>query len=224
MGTVFWLPSSGGRAVTVTPSGTDWSLHVNSAAGALLQMVLDRSNTALTSIAYAPDAVDHLVDGSAMCLQYVSDILPPQDIAAQQITFGARCLEAAASNNLFPAWKLYAVVVDGSSSLGNIVAYFRSSLAEMGTSLTGYCETKAGSALTCSVPFRLVLEIGAGGLPVNTATDTHNHTWAMGDPMATGSQNLPQQADTTACTPMLVFDKDLITKYTRRRATTLLGI
>lgn len=224
MSTTFWLPSSGARAVTVAPSAASWTLHINAAAAALLRMVLDRSNTALTSIAYAPDAADHLVDGSAMCMQYVSDILPPQVIPAQQILFGARCLEAVATNNLFPAWKLYAVTADGATPLGDIVPYFKSALAEMATSLTGYCEVRAGSALTLNAPFRLVLEIGASGLPTNTATDTHNHTYAVGDPMATGAGNCIQQADNTAAAPELTFSNELVTKFQRGRARALVGI
>jgi hypothetical protein len=224
MATTFYLPASGARAVTVAPSAASWTLHINAAAGALLRMVLDRIDTALATIAYNPDAADHLVDGSSMAMQYVSDILPPQVIAAQRILFGARCLEAVATNNLYPAWKLYAVTADGATPLGDIVPYFKSALAEMATALTGYAEVRAGSALTLNVPFRLVLEIGASGLPTNTATDTHNHSWAMGDPMATGAANCIQQADTTAAAPELTFSTDLITKFQRGRARALVGI
>ena len=222
MATICYLPASGAGAVTVTPSGTDWNLHVN--ASNRLKLNFTRQNTALSTIAYNPDAADHLVDGNSMHSQFVSDILPPQVIAAQQITLGFRCLEVAASNNLFPAWKLYAVTVDGVTPLGNIVAFFRSALAEMATAITGYCQTVAGSALTLNVPWRLVLEIGGGGLPVNTATDTHNLSIALGDPMATGAQNLPQQADTTACTPMLVFSNDLIVNFAGPRAGYQVGV
>lgn len=223
MSTTFWLPSSGASAVSPTPSAAIWDGHVN--AGNRLRMVLDRINTALTTMAYAPDAADHLVDVASMWGQYVSDILPPQTIAAQQIMFGARCLEAVATNNLFPAWLLYAVKADGSlPALGTIVAWFKSALAEMSTSLTGYAEVRAGSALTLNEPFRLVLEIGADGLPTNSATDNHNHSWVMGDPMATGAANCIQQADTTAAAPELSFSNDLITKFTRRRPTVLVGI
>lgn len=215
MATICYLPSSGSAAVSPTPSGTDWDGHINSVSRPLN---FARANTALTTLAYAPDGADHLVDVSTMCAQFVSQILPPQNVAAQQITFGARCLEAAASNNQFPAWKLYGCSADGTSDLGTLVTWFKSALAEMGTSLTGYCETRAGSSITFDVPWRLVIEIGSDGLPVNTATDTHNHSWAFGDPMATGSQNLPQQADTTACTPMLVFSNDLKTIFNSEAA------
>jgi hypothetical protein len=223
MGTVFWLPSTGASAVSPTPSATDWDGHVNGSQR--LKMVLDRINSALSTVAYAPDAADHLVDLASMHSQYVSDILPPQAIAAQQIIFGIRCLEAVATNNLWPAWKLYCVKADGSlPALATIVAWFKSATAEMATAITGYCETRAGSAVTLNEPWRLVLEFGADGLPTNTATDTHNHSFAVGDPLATGAGNMPQQADTTACTPMLIFSNDLVTKFTRRRAMSLIGI
>jgi hypothetical protein len=222
MGTVFWLPSTGASAVSPTPSATDWNGHVNGSQR--LKMVLDRINSSLSTVAYAPDGADHLVDVASMHSQYVSDILPPQAVVAQQITFGIRCLEAVATNNLFVAWKLYATPADGSSNLGNIVAWFKSAIGEMATAITGYCETRAGSLVTLSVPWRLVLEFGADGLPTNSATDNHNHSFAVGDPMATGAQNFPQSADTTACTPMLVFSNDLVTKFTRRRPTVLQGV
>jgi hypothetical protein len=82
-------------------------------------------------------------------------------------------------------------------------------------SITGYCETRAGSAVTCYVPWRLVLEVGADGLPT-TGGGRHNFSMAFGDPLATGAANLPQSDDTTACTPMLLFSNDLITSFKRR--------
>lgn len=221
MATILYLPSSGAGAVTPTPSATDWDGHVNSINRPLN---FTRADTALATVAYSPDAVDHLADLATMHTQFVSQLLPPQTIAAQQITFGARCLEAASSNNLFPAWKLYGCNASGSSNLGNLVAWFKSATAEMSTSITGYCETRVGSAVTFTEPWRLVFEVGADGLPVNTATDTHNHSWAFGDPMATGSQNLPQQADTTACTPCLIFSNDIDIKFFLRAPTLNLGV
>jgi hypothetical protein len=211
MATLFWLPSSGSASVSPTPSGTDWTLHINSVSR---PMNLVNGGSALTSLAYAPDAVDHLVDGSAMCAQFVSDILPPQTIGAQVVALGARTLEAAASNNLNEAWKLYAVNVAGNTVLGTLVAYFKSAIGEIATSSTGYMEGKTSSAVTLNEPFRLVLEVGASGLPVNTATDTHNHTWVFGEAFAAGAQNLAQNDDTTACPATLLFEDGIKTEFT----------
>jgi hypothetical protein len=144
-----------------------------------------------------------------MVAQFVSQILPAQVIPAQQITWGARYLEAAASNNLFPMMRLYCSNEAGTANLGNILVGTRTA-TEMGTALTASMVTEAGSAVTLTQGWRLVAEWGGGGLPVNTATDTHNMSIAFGDPSATGSESFPQNADTTACPAMVVFSNDLI--------------
>jgi hypothetical protein len=205
MATVFWLPSSGAAEISVTPSSVIWDGHINAVNR---KMQLTRQNTALTQLDYAPDAADHLTDVATMIAQFISDILPPQTIAAQQILLGLRMLESNALNNLYAAWTLYAVPAAGGASLGNIVAIFKSAIAEMATAITGYCEVRAGSSLILNVPFRLVLEIGGDGLPV-TGGGRHNFSAAFGDPLATGANNLPQSADNTACTPILLLSNDL---------------
>lgn len=222
MATILYLPSSGAAAVSPTPAAADWTLHVNNVSRPLN---FSRADTSLSTLAYNPDGADHLVDGTSMIAQFVSQILPPQTIAAQQILFGFRALEAAASNNLFPTIKIYGCSVDGTSNLGNIKNIFRSAVTELGTSITGACEAFASTgAVTYNVPWRLVVEIGVGGLPVNTATDTHNASIAFGDPLATGAQNLPQNADTTACTPCIIFSNDIITSFGSEGASYQIGI
>lgn len=208
MATLFWLPSSGSAPVSPTPSGTDWDGHINNVSR---PMNLVNGGSALTTLAYNPDAADHLVDLATMVAQFVSVILPPQTIPAQVIVVGARTLEAASSNNLYEAWKLYAVNVAGDTVLGTLVAKFKSATSEMGTSLTGYLEGRTGSALTLNEPFRLVLEVGADGLPTNSATDTHNCSWVFGEAFAAGALNLPQSDDTTACPAILMFEDGIVT-------------
>jgi hypothetical protein len=210
MATLFWLPSTGSAPVSPTPSSSNWDGHINSVSR---PMNLINGGSALTSLAYAPDSVDHLVDVSAMCAQFVSDILPPQAIGAQVVTVGARTLEAAGSNNLNEAWVLYCVNVAGDSVLGTLVSYFKSAIGEMATTSTGYCEGKTCSALTLNEPFRLVLEVGADGLPTNLATDTHNHTWVFGETFAAGALNLPQNDDTTTCPAVLIFEDGIKTEF-----------
>ncbi len=209
MSTLCWLPSSGSAAVSPTPDAATWTLHVNTVSRPLNFV---RADTALTTLAYNPDAADHLVDGNTMVAQFVSDLLPPQTVAAQQIGWGARMLEAAASNNLFPMLRLYGCNAAGTTNLGTLLAGTRQA-TELGTSLTGAAYTQASTAQTFNEPWRLVAEWGAGGLPVNTATDTHNMSIAFGDPLATGSLNLPQNGDTTACTPVLIFSNDLVLAF-----------
>lgn len=207
MSTILWLPSSGTAPVSPTPAGADWTLHINTVSRPLN---FTRGNTALTTLAYNPDGADHLVAGTSMIAQFVSQILPPQTIPVQQIAVGLRMLEVAAGNNLTLRWKIYGCNVSGSSNLGNILA-IASDSTELGTSITGVCVAAATTAQTFNEPWRLVIEIGVGGTP--TTPGTHNASAAFGDPLATGAQNLPQNTDTTACTPLLVFSNDIVTTF-----------
>jgi hypothetical protein len=205
MSTHCWFPSSGTAAVSPTPDATTWNLHVNSVSRPLNFV---RGSSALATLAYNPDGADHIVDGNSMIAQFVSPILPPQAVAAQQIGWGARMLEAAASNNLFPMLRLTGWNAAGTTQLGVILAGTRQA-TEMATALTGACYIQAGSAVTFSEPWRLVAEWGCGGLPVNTATDTHNASIEFGEAFASGNMNLGQQGDTTAFPPSLLFSEDL---------------
>jgi len=205
--TVLYLPSSGTAAVSPTPSPTDWTLHVNALSRPLQ---FTRQNTALTTLAYNPDGADHLVAGTSMIAQFVSQLLPPQTVAAQQVCLGLRMLEVAAGNNLTLRWKIYGCNAAGSSNLGNILA-ITAGATELGTSITGVSRAAATTAQTFNEPWRLVIEIGVGGTP--TTPGTHNASAAFGDPMATGALNLPQDGDTTACTPVLMFSNDIVTTF-----------
>ena len=207
MATVLWLPSSGSAAVSPTPSVTDWTLHVNTVSRPLQ---FTRQNTALTTLAYNPDAADHLVAGTSMIAQFVSQILPPQTIAAQQVALGLRMLEVAAGNNLTLRWKVYGCNVSGSSNLGDILA-IDSGASELSTSISGITRAALTTARTFNEPWRLVVEIGVGGTP--TTPGTHNASAAFGDPMATGTFQMPQDADGTACTPLLIFSNDIVTTF-----------
>ena len=204
MATLLWIPASGSAPVTVTPSATDWDGHINTVQRPLNFV---RGSTALTSLAYAPDAADHLTDVATMIAAYVSQVLPPQTIPAQQIGFGGRFLESNALNNMFLAWKVYGVDVAGSTNLGTIKAIAKQS-TEFGTAATGNGFIAAGSAVTFSVPWRLVLEVGADGLPT-TGGGRHNFTFVEGEAFATGAMSLVQNTDTGACPPMLIFSEDI---------------
>jgi len=207
MATVLYVPSSGTAAVSPTPAAADWTLHVNTVSRPLQ---FTRQNTALTTLAYNPDGADHLVAGTSMIAQFVSQILPPQTIAAQQVALGLRMLEVAAGNNLTPRWKIYGCNVSGSSNLGTILA-ITSGATELSTSITGESQAALTTARTFNEPWRLVIEIGVGGTP--TTPGTHNASAAFGDPMATGTFQMPQDQDATACTPLLIFSNDIVTTF-----------
>ena len=207
MATVLYVPSSGTAAVSPTPAAADWTLHVNTVSRPLQ---FTRQNTALTTLAYNPDGADHLVAGTSMIAQFVSQILPPQTIAAQQVALGLRMLEVAAGNNLTPRWKIYGCNVSGSSNLGTILA-ITSGATELSTSITGESQAALTTARTFNEPWRLVIEIGVGGTP--TTPGTHNASAAFGDPMATGTFQMPQDQDATACTPLLIFSNDIVATF-----------
>ena len=207
MATICYLPSSGSAPVSPTPAGADWTLHINTVSRPL---EFTRGETVLTTLAYNPDAADHLVTGRSMIAQFVSQILPPQVVAAQQVLLGSRALENAAGNNLSLAWKVYAVSVDGTTNLGNIVA-IRTEATEFGTSIAGACYVILSTATTLNVPWRLVLEVGVGTIATPVTPGGHNASIAFGSPLPTGAGNLPQNTDTTATTPVLIFSNDILT-------------
>lgn len=220
MGTVLWLPSSGAAPVSPSPEA-GWGHQ----SGNSRVMNLVRGTSALTTLAYNPDGADHLVSVDSLVCQFVSQILPPQVVAAQLVILNALTLEVAASNNLSLSWKLYGCNVAGSSNLGTLLAIGRNGV-ETGTALTGSASSRTCSAVTFNEPWRLVLEIGLGGTPTNSATDTHNGSVQFGEAPASATvPTLPQHADTTTGgPPMLIFSNDLITTFGGDGASLAIGI
>ncbi len=213
MATYFLFPSSGSAAVspTVETDAANWDGHVNAVSR---PMNLTNGASARTVLAYAPDAVDHLTDVDSMIAQFVSPVLPAQTIASQQLLFAASCLEANAANNLFLVWKVYAVSVDGTVDLGDLVALQRDDV-EMAATQASRTDVATSTVFTSSVPFRLVCEVGAGGLP--TAGGNHDFSVQFGE----ASTGFPQQAATgTAANTLLAFNGDIATvtqpSFTRR--------
>jgi hypothetical protein len=171
-------------------------------------MQFDRVDSTKTSLAYNPDGADHLVDGNSMICQFVSEILPPQTIPAQNIGYGAEMLEVAVSNNLFSILRLYGCNVAGTTNLGTMLAGARHTV-ELTAALLGSCRVDLSSAVTFNEPWRLVAEWGVGGLPVNTATDTHNASISFDTTFPVGAMILPQDADSGNCPSIIVFSNDI---------------
>lgn len=207
MSTCFWLPSSGAAPVSPT---VDAGWGHNSGNSRIMNLV--RGTSALTTLAYNPDGADHLVDVDSMVCQFVSVVLPPQAITAQLVFLNVLALEAAASNNLQLSWGLRAVNVGGTSVLATLLAIGRNGV-EVGTALTGASSSRTTTLATLTEQFRLCLEVGLGGLPVNTATDTHNGSIQFGEAPASGTvPTFPQHADTTTGgPPFLLFSENLVT-------------
>jgi hypothetical protein len=208
MGTICWISYNVASPQAFTPNATDWDGHINASANWALNF--ERGASAYSSYAYTPDAADHLTDVCSMIHQHVSQVLPPQTIASQQIGVGIRMLESNALNNLFFAWKLYGGSVDGSSNLGNLVP-INFKAAELPTSSQGQALIVASTAQTFNVPWRLVLEIGANGLPT-TGGGRHVFTSRPGEDFATGAFNLSQDTDTTD-SAVLIFSNNIVLDF-----------
>lgn len=207
MSTMLWLPNTGSPAVTVTPSGTTWTLHDQGT-----RRPLNLSNvgaSALATNAYAPDAADHLVAGSALHTQFISGVFPPQNIPSQVVKFSCVCLEAQATNNLFLRWTVYGVSSDGATNLGDIVPV-QNDGTEMSTTVAGRTDfTAASTAQNFTQPWRMVLEIGANGTPTAGAgTDGHNFSISIGE--GSSGHDFPQDTDATvnSTPPYLLFSTD----------------
>lgn len=197
MATLFYLPADTTADVSPTPDGTDWA-HVNNVSRKLQAA---QSATASASVSYSPDAGDHLTDVNAMSAQFVSDVLPPQTIPAGSVVCSARCSEPVATSNLSLAWKLYAVNAAGTVVLGTLVAVRRDD-TEFATSLTGRRGAATSTAFTSLVPFRLVLEIGAGGLPTASGSvDGHNSAIEFGSAFT----QISLSGSTTQASSALIF-------------------
>lgn len=202
MSTTFWLPSDTTAAVSPTPSAVDWNGHVNTVSRVLN---LVRGLSAVTTLAYNPDAGDDLVDANSMVAQFVSPILPPQTIAAQRVLYSVKLFEANAANNLFSTWKLYAVNTAGTSVLATLVGINRG-IVEAGTSIAGRIIEVTSTEAVLAVNFRLVLEVGLGGLPV--AGGNHNGSISFGEDGASGVvHNL---AGAVATSPTLQFNTGIM--------------
>lgn len=173
-------------------------------------MNLTRGSSALTTLTYNPDGADHLVDVDSLIAQFVSDILPPQSVPAQLVFLNLLAREAVASNNLQLSWALRAFNVGVSSSLAELLALGRNGV-ETSSTLSGASSSRTTTLANINEPWRLVLEVGLGGLPTNTATDTHNGDLQFGEAPASGTAPVfPQHGDTsTGGPPFLLFSNDL---------------
>lgn len=203
MATRFYLPSTGAAAVSPTISAADWA-HINTVRRPLNAV---NGGSAIATIVYQPDAADHLVAGRAHFVQFVSDVLPPQTIAAQLVKLQVRAAEDHANNNLFVNWAIRACSEDGSSLLGTLLSV-KADATEPTTALTNRGDTATTTAFSTIQNFRLVLEIGLGGTPVvTTGTQGHNGSLSFGESAAT---DLPEDdAATGALNPWVQFAQNL---------------
>ena len=202
MSTIFWLPSSGAAPVSPVPAVAFWDGHVNNVSRILNS---ERANTALATLAYAPDAADHITDVDSMIAQFVSPVLPPQTVPAQVLGIGIRWLESNALNNLKMSMKIYAVDVPGTTELNTLYSGSQVGL-EFAVGLTCEWRNPTTTARVFAVPWRLVLEVGGGGLPT-AGGGRHNFSASFGDPMS--STGMLTSLTTNIGAPCLAFQYTL---------------
>lgn len=205
MATRLYLPATGAAVVSPPISAADWNAHINTDRRPLNFV---NGGSTIATLTFTPDAADHLVAGRAHFVQFVSDVLPPQTIAAQTVKLQVRVAEANAGNNLFLNWMIKAVSEDGQTVLGTLLEVKADAL-EAGTALANRLDTATTMAFsTTTQNFRLVLELGLGGTPVNTTgVQGHNGSMSFGESAAT---DLPEDdASTAALNPWLQFTQNI---------------
>lgn len=207
----FYLPSTSTAAVSPTINTGDWTLHQNTVRR---EMDIAKLGSTLTQFDYIPDAADHLVDGEACAIQFVSKGLGAQTISAQTVTLVIQSQEPNAGCNQAMSWKLYVVNAAGSSVVGTLVAYRRDNnemLHVAGGGRVSRTDSTTCSSLAVSNGDRLVLEVGSGGLPTAaSAVQGHNPTFWFGDSSATDLPNSDSDTTTTK-NPWLEFATDTLT-------------
>lgn len=196
MATRFYFPAT--QAAPVTPpaaSATDWE-HVQGTTRALLTTP---DSSTLTSLAYAPDAADHLVDGDSCHRQYVSDALAAQTLDGN-VKAQFQCLEGNAANNQFVTLKITVISNDGTTENAVLLAITRDTVDELATTLTNRnFPSTALTSYACASGDRLCVEVGTGGLPTAAGgTNGHNATIRWGCNASSG--DLPEDDAETATT------------------------
>jgi hypothetical protein len=191
-----------------TNAGAEWEHDTPLSRG---EMAVAPSLSSLTNLSTTPDAADHLVNGDAMFMQYVStEALAAQTIAAQTVEMQWQMLEANAANNLFMTWKLFVCGSTGTIK-ETLVAIQRDPANELATvSATNRRDTATTTVATVEAGDHIVLELGAGGTPTGAGgVQGHNFSVRIGNGGAGG--DLPENDTETGTTfnPWLEFPNDL---------------
>lgn len=164
--------------------------------------------TTLASTSYSPDAADHIVDQDAHFVQFVSDPLDPQTIAAQTVTLTVQASETNAGNNLVVTWKLFVCSNDGVTIKETLLA-IRRDATEVATTLTNRTDAATTTSATVENGDRIVLELGLGGLPAAAGgVQGHNGAFRLGE---SGATDAPANDTSTSATenPWLEFANTL---------------
>lgn len=214
MATRFYFPSSGSAAVTPTiNAGGEWE-HVNSAR---LPCSVTLGSTALANTAYSPDGADHLVNGDAHVMQFVSnETLQAQTLAAQTVSWQFQCFESNNGNNVGLTVKIFVCSNDGSTIKETLLAITRDA-AEMLNSLRNMGHSATTSAADVEAGDRIVIEIGCGGTPTASGgVQGHNCTIRFGENASSGDLPVNETETGTTFRPWLEFANNFSFEVTGR--------
>lgn len=197
MPTRLFFPETEAAAVSpaIDTGAGNWDGHVNTVRRRLRQTA---DSSALSTVAYTPDAADHAGDLNAHHRQCVGDVMPAQTFAAQTVKAQLQILEAHANNNLFLALRILVVSEDGATVLGTLLALTRDN-TEPGTALINRQFSATTSEVTTTQPGRLVVEVGLGGSPGGGGgVQGHNGSIRWGGSASSG--DLPEDDTQTGTT------------------------
>ena len=165
MPTLFHFPSTG--TPTVSPAfDAGWEQTGQAVRLWMPRATMDDAVSAKTNSAAI--TVPNTTTQQILCYQFISrDVFVPFRFDASHVfAMCIRGLESALTANVFLAYVLRCLAADGNNT---VLGTLSSSMTNAGTEFVATAETRifgngvttvALSALTCGVPFRLVLEVG----------------------------------------------------------------
>jgi hypothetical protein len=163
--------------------------------------------SALSTVAYAPDAADDLTNRDAHHRQYVSGPLAAQTLSGN-VKAQFQCLETFANDNLFLTLKILVCSNDGSTTLATLLAITRDTTNELTTSLINRnFPSTALSSYACAAGDRLVIEVGLGGSITTGTGGVIGHNGSIRWGCSASSDDLPEDDTQTGTTyrPWLEF-------------------
>ena len=205
MATRFYFNEAEAAAVSPTISAV-WE-HQNVVRRRMPRTTPDAST--LSTVAYTPDAADHLVIGDAHHRQYVSDQLAAQNIAGT-ITGQFQCLEAHTSNNLRLTIKIFVVDSAGTTIKETLLAITAATSEVNNTIRNVTFQSQSLAAADIEANDRIVVEIGLGGTPTASGgVQGHNGSIRWGGSAAGGDLAVNETEVGTTFRPWIEFSDDI---------------
>lgn len=189
--------------------------YTHNAPTTVRRKLLTKDSSALSTIAYNPDAADDLVAGDSLHCQFVSEPMAAgvNFTSGDVIKYCLQCLEANAGNNVSP--QLFVSVVNraGDTVQRTLRSKVREDAAEMATSLTSrfHTTTQSGATYTTVAGDRLVIEFSYQGTPTAAGgVQGHNASIRYGSAGAGGDLAEDDTQTGTTLNPWIEFVPTII--------------